>query len=658
VPLAMKAKDIKTIQGRPAVMNRYYAYTYLAMFWALKYVFPFILIAFIPIFIVLKKWLFLIIVFTILVLDIVILNLLKRPKKIASKEIDDRYVQKSIESDFLLIVSLKGIKKAAVKKSFNKQDWSCAWINTLMQEAGSFAVLDLEKVDKKQVMSRSVIILSKSATEAVSEGLIKTLDIFVKKGGMLILEQPTNKLSRLFGVTFDSKQINPKKITYLDQSYKEYEIIKNLPLYTFLNKILHKEKNIKTLLAFDDLPAILKKKQGKGMVLTLCFDFGLQLTAVQQGKPLNNYIVKSKTGLKDLCGSEDLILDKSLENNKYPLADILEKFIFEILMKHRPIPRLWYFKDNYSGAVIMTHDEDYFGDRIKYMIDYEKAINATSTFFIAPSDKISKKIVSLLLENSEIGIHWDRMKYFLFYLFNNAISDERHLSNQINLFRSKYKKDIISNRNHFLKWDNHYTNTLRLLYKNNIKIDSSYGHTNGKGYFFGTGFAFYPLDTNGLVIPILEIPLQIQDIRAGANIQYIKDLIGRNNKEYHGLLVFLFHPQKSMPGSRAGKVWMETYKLADYYGQWLTNFQEFYDFFNKRQNSVIKSKFANDRLSILVNSTDQAIMVPFKYNSKKIKTIKIDRSQIKHKKLVNIINFKYCLIKMAKGKHLLQVFYE
>ena len=168
-------------------MKRFYAYIYLSVFWSLRYIFPLIALLMIIILIVLSQWRFIVFIIMFIFADFLILHFFKQPKKIISKSVGVPYIKKKY-SDFLLIVSLKGITESSKNKNFELQDWSNAWINTLMQEAGAFSVIDIEEANKKQILSRRVIILSKSATKCIDQRILGTLEIFVEKGGVLLLD--------------------------------------------------------------------------------------------------------------------------------------------------------------------------------------------------------------------------------------------------------------------------------------------------------------------------------------------------------------------------------------------------------------------------------------------------------------------------------------
>ena len=638
--------------------NRYYAYAYVTILTVLRYVLPFILFTVGTISIILEKWEIFTGVLALMAINLLAFMIATRKETILSKEVSSKNILSNKKSDFLLAISLDEIEKSSKKHKFSEQDWSCSWINTLMQETGTYRVMDIDNLRKKDIFSARAVILSRSASRRVSEAQKDNFKEFAVKGGVLILEQPPNKLNEISGAVVSDKMIIPKSLTFVDNDYRDYFNLKKIPLNTNMFKLSGREESAKVLMSFDNFPAILKYKLGKGLSVTLTFDFGMQITSMQQGRPAEDYSVEDKTSFKDLIESQDLILSKVMEHNDFPFADMLEKFVFRIAMEFQPIPALWCSKGKYAGTFIMTHDEDYYGDKIKYMIDHEKSIKATSTFFITPSPRITKKAAKEFFEVSNFALHWDKMKSSLFFMLGFPCSNEDELNRQINLLESNYGRKITSNRNHFLKWDTHYTNVFRALCKNGIKLDSTYGPNYGRGYLFGTNFAFFPMETNGMPMPILELPFQVQELFGGVTLSYVKSLFRANCENYHGALVFSFHPQHSHEGSRARPIWKESYRLAKQSGHWITNLGEFYDFWKKRHDAVMHSSLSNNKLNISIQSAGQTIMVQEKYMAKKIKAIKIDRMDIRADKSVSVMGLRFSLIIVPSGMHRIEVSYH
>jgi hypothetical protein len=586
------------------------------------------------------------------------------------KEEPGKPVLKDNKSDLLLIISLKRIRFAASKQDFYKNDWSYAWLNTIEKEVGSYAVCDSSNLTEDNVLSKRVIIISKSAIDGIAHTHMNLMNRFLQKGGLLVLDQPTPAWSNVSGLDVKDTMIKPTEITYVDSVLLRESDNNNLtktPLNTDLVITHPLGEHVKILMEMDNKPAISGNILKKGYVISILFNYGLQLISLRQGKPSNpNYEIKTKFENKKNITTTDLILSNATLSNDCPFADLLERALFYVIENYQPLPRWWYYPSCYRGAFIMSHDEDYFGDKSTYMASYENKINSKSTFFVIPDSDISQKALKKLLNNNTtIGIHWNRFSRPYKKFLNITLSQKKiSLSEQIELLKKKVpeKYSIISSRIHFLKWDEHYTRTFRILNCCGIKIDSSYGSSGGmmsKGYLFGTGFPFYPIDTNGAPINVLEMPIELQDDYGGADISFIQNLMKDSHDKYHTTLVFLYHPFQTAINEKIKNTWIQTYKIAKDHELWITTFEEYYKFYENRKRSTIWSVFKNNMLDIFIDAMgyNQTIWIPYTWNLKNISTVKIDKAFAKYV-LFQSMGHEFCLINVRKGVHEIKVKYK
>jgi hypothetical protein len=76
-----------------------------------------------------------------------------------------------------------------------------------------------------------------------------------------------------------------------------------------------------------------------------------------------------------------------------------------------------------------------------------------------------------------------------------------------------------------------------------IQLDSSYGPDyNCRGYMFGTGYPFRPLDVNGLPFDLHELPYNHSEMESGVDGEYLRGLAERSASGDHTAIVSLFHP--------------------------------------------------------------------------------------------------------------------
>ena len=578
-------------------------------------------------------------------------------------------VLKDNTSDLLLVISLKRIRYAASKQDFYKNDWSYAWLNTIEKEVGHYAVCDSSNLTEDDVLSKRVIIISKSAIDEIACNHINLMNKFLQKGGVLVLDQPTPAWSNVSGIAVEDATIKPTTLTYIDpvliRSIGDDNLMR-IPLNTDLVVTRPSGEHVKILMEMDGNPAISENVLKEGCVISILFNYGLQLISLRQGIPSNpNYEIK-KFGNKKNITTTDLILSNGTTVSDCPFADLLEHVFFHIIGNYQPLPRWWYHPSCYRGAFMMSHDEDYFGDKSTYMASYENEINSRSTFFVIPDSDISQKALKKLLDNNAaIGVHWNRFPRPCKKFLNITFSQKKYsLAEQIDMLKKKVpeKYSVISSRIHFLKWDDHYTRTFRILNYCGIKIDSSYGSSGGmasKGYLFGTGFPFYPIDDNGMPIDVLEVPIELQDDYGGDDIPFIQKLMKDSHDKYHTTLVFLYHPFQTAINEKTKNTWVKTYKMAEDHELWITTFEEYYKFYKNRKESTIRSMFKNDMLDILVDvrGHNQTIWIPHIWNLKSLSTVEIDKTFTKYVRFQSM-GCEFCLINVQKGVHEIKAKYN
>jgi len=514
------------------------------------------------------------------------------------------------DSDTLLLISPSEIRKSSLNNTFSQQNWNAAWINTLEQEIGYFSVSD----NITDIKDKQAIIIS-SSVQNINPTFIKTN---VQEGKTIVIERPQQEIASYFGVNILKKNAASKKITS--------KFLEEMPLNCDFDIVSCKK--FKVLMSIDRKPAIIYKRLGKGKLIFILFDYSKQLVSLQQGVPNDDFYLKHKYGLIGMIETADMAFDERLLDNNIPHADVLESFIIGLL----GVPRWGKLPAGCNSALVISHDEDYCNEHFLKMIEEEIKAGIKSTFFITPLKTIlDKKLKFMIKNNIEIGIHWDRFPNELFF----KKKSNKDLLNHIKLSKTQ----IISSRIHYLKWNNHYTNTFRLLIKNGIKVDSTYGINFGKGYVFSTSYFFHPIDTNGSLMHILELPFEIMENRGDVTLNYIKNLIIDNDAKYHGVLCFNFHPSKYESSVHIrGKI----IELALKYKILVFTLKEYYNFYNKRLSSSIKTSGNK----IFVDSkTKMNLIIP-----NNIKEVTLNGRKATLNQMKNLF-----LVTLDKGKHVVHI---
>ncbi len=577
----------------------------LAVTFIIKFILPVLEIILIVSYLFLHQ-LYLLILFLIFFSINITLYLLSTFKDEIIEPIETNILRRN-DSNVLLLISPAEIKKSSLSNNFSQQNWNAAWINTLEQEIGYFSLSN--KIN--DIKDKQAIIVASSMYN-INPVFIKTN---VQKGKIIIIERPNEKIASYFGVKILKKNVAAKKITS--------KFLEEMPLNC--NFDIVSCNNFKVFMNIDRKPAIISKNLGKGKIIFILFDYSKQLVSLQQGVPNDDFSLNHKHGLMGLIEPADMAFDKKLLDSKIPYADVLESFVAELLS----IPRWGKLPPECNSALIITHDEDYCNEQYIKMIEEEIKVGIKSTFFATPLKTVlAKKLEFMSKNNIEIGIHWDRFPNDFFF----KKKPHMDLSNHIKLSKTQ----IISSRIHYLKWSNHYTNTFRILVKNRIKVDSTYGINFGKGYVFSTSYFFHPIDTNGNLMPILELPFEIMENRGDATLKYIENIIADNDTQYHGVLCFNFHPSKYKSSKYLREKIIE---LALKYKILIFTLKEYYDFYNKRLSSSIKT--TDSRISV-DSKTRMNLIIP-----SYIKEVKLDGRKVTLNQMKNSF-----FITLDKGKHI------
>ena len=502
----------------------------------------------------------------------------------------------------LLLISEEEIRTSSKKNNFREQDWSLAWTNTLLQEVGSYYICDINKLSAKTLGGKILVVVSKSASKRMGSNPYKLLKKF---GGMLIVDFPDSDYAQKL---CSIEKTEMKEAHGITNSFVGE--LRDMPLNTSLMKIAN-PASAKSYLKIDGEPALCRN----GNVVFLLFDYALQLVSLQQGVPEKDCTVKKKYGITRLS-SPNLAMSEKMLSNFVPYADLLERAIFTVLEEHMPFPRIWYFPCDYDGVGMVTHDEDEYGDKSTFVSDFEETVGASSTFFIVPNSNISKKALAQINRIAQIGIHWNRyvIKKPLILSSFKPIGKRTSLQEQIVELKKKFPSlgSPLVCRNDGLVWDRDYTNTFQVLCGNGVKMDSTYGpYPPHKGYLFGTGLPFHPMDKNGLPFPIYECPHIVGDY-GNISQQDLKRFVEESAEKYHEVLTLLYHPLTIEHSDEIRKQWVKSFSLLKKHKHWIANFEDLYEWFNIRNTTEYSFGLKEGKLIVkFVSDTNRiAFLIP------------------------------------------------
>jgi hypothetical protein len=534
------------------------------------------------------------------------------------------------ESDFLLVVSKEAIEKASRYTRFRKSDFSIAWYNTIFQEVGNCSVVDVSSLTLSSISSRRVVIVSKSASSRIDSEQKRYLRDFLEGGNILILEVPDKNLSELG--CFCSRGSKARKITGVSGVFgRIFKKLEGIPLNTkrYLLNFVSGRSDFRILLSVDDTPGIASRKVGEGILVVVAFDFARQIVAFQQGVPADDFsiIPRPAVELAKLLKDEskchglvfqkgklkrngknptDLLYNKKFFDADFPFSDLLEMFLLRVIESNAVIPKLSKSRTDTNGTLIVTHDEESYGDRVTFMSDYEAKKRFTSTFFVTPLSHISpKNIRRMLAQGIDIQLHWLRFRIFGVKL---------GLAHQLRALKNRLPGgcEIMANRVHGLQIGKHYSRFFNELLDNGIVIDSTYGANSfGKGYLFGTGLPFYPVDDKGSMLNVLELPFQVYENHAGADVKFLKRLLRDCAKLYSNTIVALYHPEEKPVNE-----WKKIFKLGRINNLWITNIKDYCNFMSGRSRTSLRSEVIGDRTNICVDAKSDNLAIEYYLNGK------------------------------------------
>lgn len=427
----------------------------------------------------------------------------------------------------VLVTSRAAVESAAAHRSVAKMDWSMAWVNFFEQEFGHYDHIDVSEVSKLPGKRRTLIV------DANADWPVDPLGL-----GILV------------GLTGTDR-----------------------------DRAFHRDDGT----------------------------FARQLVELQQGVPANDDFTLEKTlGFYDWClETHDLASITDPRHELEPLADRLE---FEMLMKFRrtePLPRWWYFPDAAPGLLLMTHDEDAYGaEQCDLLLEHELEIGARSTTFLIPFPRMDElwsdaDVARYRDAGNDLQLHWNRDAMVSGFWKVEPTKRVFGLDEQLELLERTLgaRPEPLINRNHYLIWeslanmrsgDSDWARTFRILHAAGVDMDSSYGpNRGGRGFVFGTGRPFYPLDTNGLVIPVLELPFVAQENWDGEDEAWWTALFETSATGGHSALACIFHPHLIVREEAGNALWKHVYAEAERFEHPSITMSEYHAFLAARRESPL-----------------------------------------------------------------------
>lgn len=500
-----------------------------------------------------------------------------------------------------------------VGDSFDELDFSASWHNILSQEFGAYRTVKLGDFSHAALQDASLIVVPTAVSRQVTAQQVVTMESYINGGGRVLVEMPTANWESLVALPVDSTEIRPtRRITAFDGALVRGDLrddVIQTPFRTVMGPIqAASARNIdglEILLEVDGLPGLTRRGHGRGEVLTLYFDLARAITAIQQGMPASDWDITrpSATLPAGLTRTSCLVGDGRLRESPVPSADLLEQNILNAVTTGRPTPRVWRFPGTHSGAFVMTHSGIPNAHAGRFMTSWETSSGVTSTVFRHSRDlsdlpeRLQSASGALLVPLESSHAPHDDWGIFGFNPFRTELGFQGQLEAISAL--SNNTPDLTVTRLAEGLWSPEYGQTFQELTSLGVDIDSSYGPTFEpteldavNGYTFGTGLPFSPLDRNGLLLDILEIPYVLHD-GLSFDTAWSSQLIDEAGRAYNELIVAEWRSGTMFSDPRAEIVmaWKDSFSQAAIRGLWVTDLVSFGRFWRTRSELRIRSTF-------------------------------------------------------------------
>lgn len=589
-------------------------------------------------------------------------------------------------SEYLVVVDYSAFPEAP--SSFNQIDFSLAWLNTFQQEIGPVSLMQGDHFEAADINRYRCIVLTQSA--AKREAWAPKIRGFLERGGTVIMEMPSGALRNLASADGKGGLRTPQNLTYAlgmhpDQLQALTEI--NLSNQTQIVGSAGPLEDATTWMTIDGVPVIYSKNYGKGRVITFDFNYGMLMTSLQQGRPLDDFNLRKRqeTGAfhtSDLAQPQPMAL---------PVADILERFfIYNVLNDALPVVAFWPFFDAMDGALIVSHPENGLGDPAIWMNQYEASFKASSTLFVSAPLTMSDPGLDAFQEtHADIGLTIDaglvpntRAKDPIGWFKFSPVWKMLNVEEQLDMLKARLDEHtpVVISQTKDGFWSEDYSHFFRVLSAAGFRADASYiALDNEPGYAFSTGFPFMPIDTNGLIFNILEFPVMFPVVQNNEQAENIEKFIVASEKDLHQPISVSFNPASYInePVTETFVVWQSVYRIATQHKHWITSILSYFRFMRARYTAELKTRVTEMqvgrkkstvlRIEMLAPENGMSITVPQKIADRAYVEARHGLQRVREDavlsdsiagKNITISSIERVLVPLNKGFNAIDIIYE
>jgi hypothetical protein len=520
-------------------------------------------------------------------------------------------------------------------ETFADMSFGANWRNILSQEFGPHRVIDLDDFGPSSLADTALVIVTRDAARRATPGSVATLEQWVHDGGRLLVEMPLSGWSAVLGANVEPGEIREtRRVTAFDGAMVRGDLrddVIQAPLRTVMAPVEVGEfggrEDLQVFMEVDGLPALLRRQVGRGEVFALYFDLARAVGVLQQGAPTVDWQVARPAAPlpPGFTRTAALIASSDLRNARSPSADLLERNLLSTVTASRPVPRIWLFPGTAPGAFVMTHSVDGPLAQGRFMLEWESASELPATVFVRASEAREQEGSDALALIDDRGVlllppstpEAPRSELGLFgaTLMRRPLPAAEQLADARGA-EAAAGGEVVTRVSGGL-WDPEYGVSFRQLAALGVDVDASYGPAYAPtepegvaGFTFGTGLPFWPVDRNGELLPLLEIPTVLND-GAGLEASTVETFIDRAAGVYNQLIVADWRTSTMhvAPSAEVVRSWRDSFEDAAEHGLWVTDLRSFARFWELRAQSSLSSTFSPAERRLVVRADTAAIEV-------------------------------------------------
>lgn len=535
-------------------------------------------------------------------------------------------IAREAQADIIVVIDYDTIKNSGPE--FEAQDWSAAWINLVEQEFGPVSIATPQSLSNKVLSDARVVILTSSVSSRINDSMMVKLREHLDAGKLLVMERPSGALRETWAADGRAGKRRGQAITFTRDIPAPYQHqIQAMPLSTDYIGSTRAPSDATTLLSIDGAPAIYARPVGDGVVVTVDFDLGEQLVAMQQGKPTEKMrvVAREKTRPEDPPRTTDLIMDEGLVGNPIPYADLLERFIAHgVIARYAMTPSLWPYPSAADGVMVALHEDDQLGDGGGWMLDHEVERKAVSTLLTSMDSGLTAAgAATIHRKGGDIGLLWqmaytpagsfERMGVGGFEPIARPVTLKKQLASLKETLPVSYVRTArISGGWWTEQWDQPFS----VMAKQGLRVDMSYEVPRTSGYAWGTGLPFLAMRSDGVPLGMRELPVVFPDraIEGPA----LEDMLQASEEGHHMAMTFSMAPSSfaDYPDLDRFNEWLAMFDALEKHHHAMTSAYRFDGFMRKRRASSLRSRLVTSA-SLPVASSKPTANLPANAKKKK-----------------------------------------